>query len=268
MGTAQIEAVVFDWAGTIIDYGSMAPVDAFVAAFAADGVPITVEEARAPMGTAKRDHTRAILGAPAVLERWRRARGRDPEEGDVERIYRQFVPLLRECLPRRARLVEGVLDVVEVLRARGIAVGTTTGYDAAMAAVCRREAHVQGLEVDVVVSASDVARGRPAPDMCHLCLERLGGVSPRRAVVIDDTVAGVEAGRAAGAWTIGVALSGNEVGMPFARWRELSVPEQARLRARAHRRLAAAHFVVDDVRDVPACIEVIERRLDTVNPAA
>ena len=45
----MIEAVIFDWAGTTVDYGCFAPVKAFMEAFAHHGVPVTMEETRKPM---------------------------------------------------------------------------------------------------------------------------------------------------------------------------------------------------------------------------
>ena len=61
--TQPLKAVVFDWAGTMIDFGSRAPVVALCRAFAAEGVTIEEAEARADMGMAKRDHIRALLAA-------------------------------------------------------------------------------------------------------------------------------------------------------------------------------------------------------------
>ena len=57
-----IDAVIFDWAGTIVDFGSFAPTQVLVDAFAAAGVAITLDEARGPMGLAKRDHSRLWAG--------------------------------------------------------------------------------------------------------------------------------------------------------------------------------------------------------------
>jgi phosphonoacetaldehyde hydrolase len=46
----QFKAVVFDWAGTVVDFGSFAPMGVFVEAFAEFGVEVSVAQARAPMG--------------------------------------------------------------------------------------------------------------------------------------------------------------------------------------------------------------------------
>ena len=45
-----LQAVVFDWAGTVIDFGSQAPMGAFVELFRRHGVEIGIDEARVPGG--------------------------------------------------------------------------------------------------------------------------------------------------------------------------------------------------------------------------
>ena len=55
-----VKAVVFDWAGTVIGFGSRAPMVAIVEAFKEFGIFLTVAEARRPMGLPKRDHIRAV----------------------------------------------------------------------------------------------------------------------------------------------------------------------------------------------------------------
>ncbi len=50
----KIEGVIFDWAGTMIDFGCFAPVHVFVNIFKDAGIDVTIEEAREPMGMLKR----------------------------------------------------------------------------------------------------------------------------------------------------------------------------------------------------------------------
>ena len=71
-----IRLVVFDLAGTTIDFGCQAPTGAFVAAFAEFGVAVTPDGARGPMGLHKKDHIRAMLQSRAVGQKWREATGR------------------------------------------------------------------------------------------------------------------------------------------------------------------------------------------------
>ncbi|MGH9173422.1 MAG: phosphonoacetaldehyde hydrolase, partial [Vicinamibacterales bacterium] len=52
----KLKAAIFDWAGTIVDFGSLAPAAVFIEVFKRQGVDLTVEEARGPMGLHKRTH--------------------------------------------------------------------------------------------------------------------------------------------------------------------------------------------------------------------
>ena len=71
----RTEAAILDWAGTVIDFGSFAPTQIFVEAFAEFGVAITLEEARGPMGMGKWDHIRALCNDAAIAARFARHRG-------------------------------------------------------------------------------------------------------------------------------------------------------------------------------------------------
>lgn len=65
---SALQAVVFDWAGTTVDFGSRAPILAFMALFADNKVEISIEEARAPMGLERRDHIAPVLKMPRVAD--------------------------------------------------------------------------------------------------------------------------------------------------------------------------------------------------------
>ena len=45
----KISAVIFDWAGTTVDYGCFAPVQAFMEIFQSYGIHVTMEETRKPI---------------------------------------------------------------------------------------------------------------------------------------------------------------------------------------------------------------------------
>ena len=66
------QLVIFDWAGTTVDYGCFAPVNAFALAFQKFGVTPTVEEIRAPMGMLKRDHIRTMLRMERIARAWKK----------------------------------------------------------------------------------------------------------------------------------------------------------------------------------------------------
>src|SRR5512137_596160 len=94
----KIQAVLLDWAGTTMDFGCMAPAVVFVEVFKRKGVPITMEEARAPMGAHKRVHIQKITELDSVRKRWQEQHGRVPTDDDVEAMFSDFVPLQLQCL--------------------------------------------------------------------------------------------------------------------------------------------------------------------------
>jgi len=259
----RIQAVLLDWAGTTMDFGCMAPAVVFVEVFKRKGVPITMEEARAPMGAHKRVHIQRITEIDSVRRRWQERHGRPPVDDDVGAMFADFVPLQLQCLSEYSQLIPGTLDAVAAMRARGARIGSTTGYTTEMMKINLADAAKQGYVPDSTVCASDVPAGRPLPYMCLQNVINLG-VSPVEACVkIDDTRPGIEEGLNAGMWTIGLAVSGNEIGLPLAQWREVPEAEQKRMRDAAYVRMyqSGAHYVVDDITGVARCLDDIEARL-------
>src|SRR5512141_999213 len=205
----KIQAVLLDWAGTTMDFGCMAPAVVFVEVFKRQGVPISMEEARAPMGAHKRVHIQRITELDTVRRRWQERHGRLPTDDDVEAMFRDFVPLQLKCLSDYSKLIPGTLGIVRTLRKRGYKIGSTTGYMTEMMKINLRDAAKQGYVPDSTVCASEVPAGRPYPYMCLQNVINLG-VSPVEACVkIDDTRPGIEEGLNGGMWTIGLAVSGN-----------------------------------------------------------
>ena len=161
------QLVIFDWAGTAVDYGCFAPVNAFALAFQKFGITPTVEEIRAPMGMLKRDHIRTMLAMPAIRRQWEEKQGAF-DEAAVEKIYGVFEDALMESLSQYAAPKPGVLETVAELRARGMKVGSTTGYTDKMMAVVTAEAARQGYVPDAWFSPDSVqGLGRPYPYMIY-----------------------------------------------------------------------------------------------------
>ena len=259
----KIQAVLLDWAGTTMDYGCMAPAVVFVEVYKRQGVPITIEEARAPMGAHKRVHIQKISQLESVRRRWQEAHGRPPAEADVDRMFAEFVPLQLACLSDYSALIPGTLEAVEAMRSRGMRIGSTTGYLRDMMAINLADAKRQGYAPDSTVCASDVPAGRPYPYMCLQNVINLQ-VSPMEACVkVDDTIPGVEEGLNAGMWTVGLAMSGNEVGLPLKEVEALDPADREQRRQRAHTRMqqCGAHYVVDSIADLLPCLDDIEARL-------
>lgn len=258
-----IEAVLLDWAGTTMDFGCMAPAAVFVEVYARRKVPITMEEARAPMGAHKRVHIQKISELEPVRRRWRETHGREPNDADVDAMFAEFVPLQLACLSDYSKLIPGTLEVVAELRRRGIKIGSTSGYTSEMMEINRKDAKQQGYAPDSTVCASDVPKGRPYPHMCLQNAINLSLTTVQSCVKVDDTIPGVEEGLNAGMWTVGLAVSGNEVGLPLEKWQALPPEEKALRRSRAYTRMqqCGAHFVVDSIADLMPCIDDIQARI-------
>ncbi len=263
----QIKAVIFDWAGTMIDFGCVAPVAAFQAAFAAEGVALAAQSARRDMGLAKIDHVRALLAAPDVAKDWVEAKGAPAGDSDVQRIFAALEPLMVRAAADHAQLIPGAAALFAQLKARGIMVGSCTGYTRVMMVPVLPKAAEQGYAPDAVVCAGETARGRPTPLMVWKILADLGVWPAASVVKVDDAVVGIEEGLNAGCWTVGVSASGNGVGLSLAEYRALKESERAERNAAAARELraAGAHFVIDTVADLPAVLDRIAAA-DTSHP--
>jgi len=259
----KIQAVLLDWAWTTMDYGCMAPAVVFVEVYKRQGVPITMEEARAPMGAHKRVHIQKIGQLVTVRQRWQQVHGRMPTEADVDRMFGEFVPLQLECLSQYSAMIPGALETVAAMRRRGMKIGSTTGYLRDMMAINLRDAKKQGYEPDSTVCASDVPAGRPYPYMCLQNVISLQVSPVESCVKIDATVPGIEEGLNAGMWTIGLAVSGNEIGLPLDEIKKLEPADFARRRERGYTRMrqAGGHYVVDSIADVMPCLDAIEERM-------
>lgn len=263
---SDLKAVIFDWAGTMVDFGSMAPVDAFVSVFAAEGVQVSLAEARLPMGLGKRDHIVALFDLPGVAARWHAAKGRAADTADVDRLYDALGPALADAIPRHDDLIPGIRHLLRELQRAGVRVGSTTGYARSVMDGLSARAAAHGLTFDVIVCADETPRGRPHGDQMIEALRRLG-LDPAEAgpacVKIDDTASGLQEGRAAGAWTIGVSVSGNAGGMPRAAWEALDRDAQAAIRRTGQQVLedAGADLVCDSVADALPLLEQIARRI-------
>lgn len=258
-----LRAVVFDWAGTVVDFGSRAPIAAFVRVFADFGVPIAVEEARRPMGLAKRAHIAALGGQPRIALAWKARHGHDFGEADIDRIYQVFEPFSARVVTEHAELIPGTVETVTALRQRGIRIGSTTGYPRAIMQPLLRLAAGQGYAPDNLVCAGDLAEGRPSPMMMYRCFLDLGVWPAAACVKVDDTAPGIAEGLSAGCWTVGVSLTGNALGLSREALAALPADEQARRGGAAAAELSAAgaHYVIDGVGDLLPVIDAIAARL-------
>lgn len=263
MADSELQAVILDWAGTVVDFGSRAPMGAFVRAFKEFGVAISVADARGPMGLAKRDHIAAVIRSPKVASAWRERFGREATERDIDDVMSVFEPMTAVSVRDHADFIPGALETITMLRARGLRLGSTTGYTRKIMNVLLPLAAAAGYTPEVTVCAGDLVEGRPSPLMMWYAMSRMGVWPAWRVVKVDDTPPGIAEGVSAGTWTIGVALTGNIAGLSADGLAALSDVGRADIRARASAEMARAgvDMVIDSIVDLPAAIDAIEVRI-------
>lgn len=259
----HIPAVILDWAGTAVDFGSLAPVAALQRIFEENGVPISAAEAREHMGVLKRDQIRSICAGTRLQEEWSRVHGQPPAETDVERLFTEFLPRQAEILAEYSAPIPGVSETVDAWKAAGLRIGSTTGYTRALLDVVIPVAARGGYSPDASVTPDEVGGGRPKPFMCYRNAILLGTYPLSRCVKIGDTPSDIAEGINAGMWTIGITTTGNEVGLSRSEWEALPLEQQAARQEDATRRLieAGTRFTAASLVDCTAILDEIERRL-------
>ena len=258
-----VKAVVLDWAGTMIDFGCMAPVRALTEVFAAEGLALSDAEARKDMGKAKLDHLRALLADPGVAARWTDLRGAPASEADVDRLYARLEPAMKAAAGQSARLIPGAAEAAGRLKALGVRIGSGTGYTREMMAEILPAAAEQGYSPEIVVCAGETPSGRPAPLMTWKALIALDAWPANACIKVDDAPVGIEEGRLAGCWTVGLSASGNGMGLDPEALAALA-PEERRARlahAEAELKGAGADFVIEDVSKLMPVVHEIASRI-------
>ncbi|SUV69418.1 phosphonoacetaldehyde hydrolase [Bordetella avium] len=259
----RLEAVIFDWAGTLVDFGSFAPTRVFVEAFAQFGVALTLEQARGPMGMGKWDHIRALCDDPGIASQYQERFGALPDDAAVTAIYERFLPMQLEKVAEYSDVIPGALQTLREIRERGLKVGSCSGYPASVMRRVLERALAGGLEIATVVASDQVPRARPAPAMALKNAVELGVADVAACVKVDDTGVGIEEGRRAGMWSVGLLLSGNAAGLTRDAYQALDEVGREAARARARQAFASAepHYFIDTIADLPSVLSDIEARL-------
>jgi len=260
----SVEAIIFDWAGTTVDFGSRAPMAAFVKLFQSEGVEMTISQARIPMGINKWDHINALLNLPEIQSQWLQIHGSSHTNADVDRLLEVFVPMNKVSIRECGQLILGISELTKTLRERHIKIGSTTGYTKELLDILVPIAKEQGYEADALSYSGDTPIGRPSAQMMHKCALKLGLDNPLSFIKVDDTQPGIEEGKAFGCWTVGVAVSGNALGLSLEELNALPNEESEYLKHSARMKMQKMQpdYVIDSVADLLPVIDKINRRLD------
>ncbi|TDB02261.1 phosphonoacetaldehyde hydrolase [Halomonas marinisediminis] len=260
----SVQAVVLDWAGTVVDFGSFAPTQIFVEAFSEFNVEVTLEEARGPMGMGKWDHIRTLCNENAIANRFKEEFGRLPTDEDVTTIYNRFMPLQISKIGEHSEIIPGALDVINDLRKNGVKIGSCSGYPAVVMEKVVEMAKENNYVADCVVATDEVPNGRPYPAQSLSNVMQLGVSDVAACVKVDDTTPGILEGRSAGMWTVALTCSGNALGVTYDEY--VSMPKD--LLAKEKKRVeelfkdSRPHYMIETINELPAVIADINARLE------
>ena len=260
-----VQALVLDWSGTTADAYVIAPAVVFFEVFKKHGVDISMIEARGPMGLRKDLHIKALTEMPEIRERWNAVHGKYPDQGDVDAMFADFVPMQLDCLRQYTTLLPGVVETVQTLQGRGIKIGSTTGFVRSMVDILEADAKTQGYVPDASVAGDEVVHGaRPKPFMLYRNLDLLD-VHPIQSVIkVDDTISGVGEALEGGCWGVGIARYSNYMNINTIAEAEAMAPEEFQRRLEITReilRKSGAHYVIDEPSELLGVVDDVNARL-------
>ena len=260
----RIEGVIFDWAGTVVDYGCFAPVAAFIESFNAIDVPVSAAETRAYMGLTKLEEIRALFNLEHVRCEFREKFGRDYNEEDVQGRYKDFQQILYNTLGQYASPLPGVVETVGQLRKQGIKIGSTTGYTRKMMDIVIPAAEKQGYKTDHCVTSDNLPGGRPNPYMIYQNMIDLAVPSVDYVVKCGDTIADIREGVNAKVKSVGIILGSNEMGLTLEETQALPAEALRQRMDEVRRRMldAGADAVLDSITDLPQYIDKLNESLN------
>ena len=260
-----VKGIVLDWSGTTADAYVLAPAVVFVEVFKKHGVEISMAEARGPMGLRKDLHIKELSLVPEIAARWKGVHGSYPDQGSVDAMFADFVPMQLACLREYTALLPHVAEVTQAFQKDGIKIGSSTGFVRSMVDILEADAKKQGYTPDASVAGDEVEHGaRPKPFMVYRNLD-LMDIHPIQSVVkVDDTVSGIGEALEAGCWGVGIARYSNYMDVDsMAHYESLSEAEiERRLKVTQEiLRKAGAHYVIDTFDQLPEVVADVNARL-------
>jgi phosphonoacetaldehyde hydrolase len=256
----KIEGVIFDWAGTTVDFGCFAPVNVFLEIFKTAGIQVTMEEARIPMGMLKIDHIKAMLEMPRIKTLWQEKYKKDFDEKDVNNLYFSFEHILLSSLSKYTEPLPEVLDTVKELKEKGLKIGSTTGYTDSMMDIVVKGARENGYEPDFWITPDSThSCGRPYPYMIFRNIEALKLSAPWKVIKVGDTASDIKEGINAGVWSVGVVVGSSQMALSYEEFTNLSEIEKNQVIKNTEESFLdfGADFTIKTMKELPQLIEKI-----------
>lgn len=255
----KYDLIIFDWAGTTIDFGCMAPVNAFKEAFHEARLFPSLEEIREPMGLLKIDHVRKMLEGKRLSECFQLEYGRTFHEEDIKNIYLSSEKNILQSVQKYTDPKEHVLETIKILRDFGIKIGSTTGYTKEMMAIVAKAAKEKGYEADTLFTAEDVGGfGRPYPYMIFENMKAHKIKETSKVLKVGDTISDIIEGKNAGVDTCGILIGSSLMGLSLEEYHTLSEVEKEKLHQKLRKQYleAGATYVIHDLSELPKILKI------------
>jgi len=178
----MVKAVIFDWDGTLADT-KRAVVRAFQKVLVDAGCAVTDRFIERRMG----------IGTKKTLEEALKECNAEFDDEMLENLVREKI-IIQTSLSKIVSLFEGAGELLEELQGRTkIALATMSGRKVVDKLLPEKRIEEY---FDVVVTADEVSKPKPDPEVFLVSAAKLG-VDPEDCVVIEDSVFGVRAAKAA-----------------------------------------------------------------------
>lgn len=268
----SIKGLILDNSGTFVDPFVIAPAMAFVKVFKKFGIDISMEESRIPMGIKKDLHIKKLLEIPSIQNKWINNYYREPNDEDITNIYREYIPIQKKILPEYCNLLPKVVETVNMIKQKGIKIGSTTGFSREMLDCILENIKTTELTFDSTVAGDDLDNSnihigsRPYPFMIYKNMEKLNISDINTIVKVDDTITGIQEGLNAGCWTIGITDYSSYMNIDsLNQWKNMSTLEKYNKKKYVRdkfKKESNAHYIINEFDELIPVLEDINLRLN------
>lgn len=184
----QTSMVVFDMAGTTVDENNVV-YKTLHAAIVNAGIPVTLDDVL--LHGAGKEKLQAIKDVLASQHH---------ETTHAQEIYNYFIVALENAYQNlEVTPCSNAETVFALLKKQEIKVVLNTGYNRATATGLLNKLNwIEGQDIDLLVTASDVSNNRPAPDMIDYAIKHFAITDPTTVVKVGDSAIDIEEGKNAG----------------------------------------------------------------------
>ena len=256
----MIRACIFDLGGTIVDKYSLSPFLSLKSAFKRHNILIPNALIFKDMGKHKLDHINDILLNDYVSLCWEKNYGKKPCDKSSNKVFSTFNDIQLEA-SKNIDIIPETNSAIKYLRSNRIRTACTTGFNFENMMQVQHRLNKNGIYLDSYVSSTCLGKpSRPDPSMIYKNMMNLNIVNSRQVLKIDDTVVGIEEGKNAGCWTLGVAKWSTNMKVKSIEEAISITDEEISDRLLESYDIltnSGADFVIDDLNELPNIINMI-----------